>query len=339
MNTQDLLFYIVVPVYKAEKFIDKCISSVYNQSYKNWKLILIDDGSPDRSGEICDKYSAQDKNVITIHQENKGQIAARTAGNKYILENLQPNSFVVYLDSDDTLENNALETIKKTMEKDNSDMVIYKYQRVYPDGKINQNVADIHTGVVSDKRELYKIVFSSPYYNSLCIKSFSTDLIEKDEDYSKYYSLRHGEDLLQSVHYYKHCRKVSFIDNILYSYSYNDSSVTSTITYENYESDTSIRSYILDFLKSEKFWNSKDYKEYSKAMQRILDCEIKQIAHLNTSKENKITLYKEMDKDLYWKEILSYGAFFPIVLLFKLRLYKSILLITYLYNKIYKRVK
>ena len=338
MSNLEIQFYIIVPVYKAEKFIDRCISSVYNQSYKNWKLILVDDGSPDKSGEICDRYSTQDKNIITIHQENKGQIAARTAGNKYILDNLQPNSFVVYLDSDDTLEDNALETIKNTIERDNSDMVIFKYQRVYPNGKINQNVTDIHTGVVSDKRELYKIVFSSPYYNSLCIKSFSTNLIEKDVDYSKYYSLRHGEDLLQSVYYYKHCRKVSFIGSILYNYSYNDNSVTSTITYENYELDTSIRRYILEFLKSEKLWNSKDYREYSKAMQRILDREIKLIAHLNTSKENKITLYKKIDKDLYWKEILSYGTFSSIVLLFKLRLYKLIFLIIYLYNKIYKRV-
>lgn len=54
---------------------------------------MVDDGSPDKAGEICDKYSSQDKKIITIHQENKGQIAARTAGNKYILDNLQPDSF------------------------------------------------------------------------------------------------------------------------------------------------------------------------------------------------------------------------------------------------------
>lgn len=339
MNTQDLLFYIVVPVYKAEKFIDKCISSVYNQSYKNWKLILVDDGSPDKAGEICDKYSTQDKNIITIHQENKGQIAARTAGNKYILDNLQPDSFVVYLDSDDTLEDNALETIKNTVERDNSDMVIYHYQRVYPSGKMENCSSNMYKGVVSDKRELYKIVFSSPYYNSLCIKSFSTNLIETNEDYDKYYTLRHGEDLLQSVHYYKYSNKISFVDNVLYNYSFNENSVTNTMGYENYELDTSIRSYILEFLKSENLWNSEDYKEYSKAMQRILDCEIKQIAYLNTLKKNKITLYKEMDKDLYWKEILSYGIFSPIVLLFKLRFFNSILIIIYLYNKIYKKTK
>lgn len=337
MNNSSLLFYIIVPVYKAEKFIDKCIESVFNQSYKNWKLILVDDGSPDKSGEICDKYSSDYKNIITIHQENKGQIAARTRGNKYILENIQPNSFVVYLDSDDTLEWNALEVIKNTVENDYSDMVIYHYQRVYPSGKIEKNFGNMYKGIVSDKRELYKIVFSSPYYNSLCIKSFSTNLIETNEDYDKYYTLRHGEDLLQSVHYYKYSNKVSFIDNVLYNYSFNENSVTNTIGYENYELDTSIRSYILDFLKSEKLWNCEDYKEYSKAMQRILDCEIKQIAHLNTSKENKISLYKEMKKDLYWKEILSYGVFSPIVSLFKLRFFNSIIIIIYLYNKIYKR--
>ena len=336
MNNSDILFYIVVPVYKAEKFIDKCISSVYNQSYRNWKLILVDDGSPDKSGEICDKYSAKDKNIITIHQENKGQIAARTTGNKYILENMQPNSFVVYLDSDDTLENNALEIIKNIIRRDNSDMVIYQYQRVYPDGKIDRYNSNPYTGIVSNKRELYKIVFSSPYYNSLCIKSISSDILEKNEDYSGYYNLRHGEDLLQSIYYYKYCNKVSFIDKILYNYNFNDTSVTNTINYDNYELDTTIREEVLKFLESENVWNSSDYKDYARKMQKLLENEIKQIGSLHVSNTDKLNLYRKMEKNTYWDKIISYGASSILILLFKLHLFRLILFILNIYYNLRK---
>ena len=334
MNNSNLLFYIVVPVYKAENFIDKCIESVFNQSYKNWKLILVDDGSPDKSGEICDKYSSEYENIITIHQENKGQIAARTRGNKYILENIQPNSFVVYLDSDDTLEWNALEVIKNTVENDNSNMVIYHYQRVYPSGKIQKNSTNMYNGIVSDKRELYKVVFSSPYYNSLCVKSINTNLIEANVDYKKFYHLRHAEDLLQSIYYYKHCSKVSFINNVLYNYSFNENSVTNTINYNNYKSDTTIREYVWQFLESENIWSPKDYKEYSKKMQSILKSELVRISRIATTINDKIIFFDKLRKNLYWKKILSYVPSSMIILLFKLRQYRLIVSLVYLRDKI-----
>ena len=82
MNT--LLFYIVVPVFKAEQFLQSCVDSVLAQTYHNWELILVDDGSPDASGQICDEIASKDNRIHVIHQENKGQIAARMAGNDYV---------------------------------------------------------------------------------------------------------------------------------------------------------------------------------------------------------------------------------------------------------------
>ena len=70
MNKYDPLFSIIVPVYKVEAYLHTCINSVLSQTYENWELILVDDGSPDRSGEICDEYSAKDLRISVIHQEN-----------------------------------------------------------------------------------------------------------------------------------------------------------------------------------------------------------------------------------------------------------------------------
>ena len=84
-NREDIriLFYVCVPVYKVEKYIDTCIQSVLNQSYQNFRLVLVDDGSPDRSGEICEKYAEKDKRIKVIYQKNMGQIAARETAIRY----------------------------------------------------------------------------------------------------------------------------------------------------------------------------------------------------------------------------------------------------------------
>lgn len=79
-----LLFYICVPVYKAEKYIRECIESVLNQSYQNFKLILVDDGSPDNLGAICDEFACTDRRIKVIHKKNMGLLAARDDAINYV---------------------------------------------------------------------------------------------------------------------------------------------------------------------------------------------------------------------------------------------------------------
>ena len=88
---------IVVPCYKVEKYLNTCIKSVQMQTYYNWELILVDDGSPNRCGEICDEYAAKDSRIKVIHKENRGLSSARNAG----LDYPPKGEFVTFLDSDD----------------------------------------------------------------------------------------------------------------------------------------------------------------------------------------------------------------------------------------------
>ena len=97
-------FSIMTPVYKVEKYLDECVSSVLNQSYENFELILVDDGSPDRSGQMCDAWAAKDKRVKVIHKENGGAVSARCMG----IEKAE-GDYYMFLDSDDTLRPCALE--------------------------------------------------------------------------------------------------------------------------------------------------------------------------------------------------------------------------------------
>ena len=106
---------IIVPVYKVEQYLHKCIGSILSQTFTDFELILIDDGSPDRSGEICDEYAAKDNRIIVIHQKNRGVSAARNAG-----LDIAQGEYIGFVDSDDWIEPEMYESMlfNKYMEFD-----------------------------------------------------------------------------------------------------------------------------------------------------------------------------------------------------------------------------
>lgn len=91
---------VIVPVYKVEKYIHRCVDSILNQTFSDFELILVDDGSPDNCGAICDEYAAKDSRVVVIHQENGGLSAARNTGIDWVFEN-SDSKWITFLDSDD----------------------------------------------------------------------------------------------------------------------------------------------------------------------------------------------------------------------------------------------
>ena len=128
MNSEKI--YVVVPVYKVEAYLDRCISSILNQTYTNWKLILVDDGSPDNSPAICDRYAAAYVNVTVIHQENRGVSAARNTGIAYVQANAEQNEWMTFVDSDDCIHPNYLQFLLDGAKKTNADISSCSYQRV-----------------------------------------------------------------------------------------------------------------------------------------------------------------------------------------------------------------
>lgn len=336
MNKQSILFYIVVPVYKAEFFLEQCIDSVLNQTYTNWQLILVDDGSPDKSGEICDNLSKDNEKIHVIHQENKGQIAARMTGIGYILENKQQDSFVCFLDSDDTYKPNALQTIYESIKRYGADMVIFNWQRLHNGNIVSKRHA--YNGIVTDRGELYKIVLSNPSYNSLCLKAISIVLIN-DLDYSSYYHIRHGEDLLQSLHYYKCCEKVAFVDSVLYNYTINENSVTQSVDVSDYHFNTEVRSFVWDFLQRENVWDQKELQKYAIKMQGLIEGEIREISNFNISVEKKIELFKIIESDEYCKTLFSYPVKSYILRVFLAHKYRLLLFFVYMRNGLSNVIK
>lgn len=120
---------IVIPVYKVEKYIARCIDSVLCQTFSDWEMLLIDDGSPDHCGEICESYAKQDARIRVIHQANGGLSAARNTGMTYC-----SGDYLFFLDSDDYLAGNALEFLWKKTQQGPFDIVMAGHWRVEPDG-------------------------------------------------------------------------------------------------------------------------------------------------------------------------------------------------------------
>lgn len=114
---EEKLLSVIVPVYKVEPYLHRCVDSIRNQTYKHLQIILVDDGSPDRSGEICDEYAEMDARIIVVHQKNGGASAARNKGLQYAEGN-----YVAFVDSDDWIAPTMYETLVRMIERNDLDM-------------------------------------------------------------------------------------------------------------------------------------------------------------------------------------------------------------------------
>ena len=124
------LLSIITPVYQVEQYLPQCLDSILAQTYPHYELILVDDGSKDRSGEICDEYAKKDGRIRVIHTENRGAGAARNTGFAHAT-----GEYVVFVDSDDYISENMIERLYMTIHKSKYDLVVCNFLRAYPDGK------------------------------------------------------------------------------------------------------------------------------------------------------------------------------------------------------------
>ena len=252
----NMKFSILVPVYQVEKYIDECIQSVLNQTYTNWELILVDDGSKDKSGEICDRYAERDERIHAYHKENRGAMHSRLYGIAHAT-----GDFCVFLDSDDWLKKNALEIINQAVQKYDCDCVIYGLERIV-NGRVYGTTKQEEERLITDKRELYRKCFLGNYCG-LSRKAVRRTALQKDAAaYEKFLHVRVGEDLLHSIEVLKNSRSVAFIDDRLYQYRLNPNSVIETINAKGKLDDLQVRYQVLQFLNKEQVFSEEDFAEY-----------------------------------------------------------------------------
>ena len=122
---------IVVPIYNAEKYLERCIKSILDQTYENLEIILVNDGSTDKSLEICEKFKAEDNRIIIINKENGGVSSARNKG-----IDAATGKFIIFIDADDYIEKEMFEVLEEDLFKNNVDISMCGFRTVYVNGNI-----------------------------------------------------------------------------------------------------------------------------------------------------------------------------------------------------------
>lgn len=211
-------FSIVIPVYNAEKYLGECVESVLLQSVTDFELILVDDGSTDESGHLCDRFALRDSRVRVIHQQNSGHITARMNGVSAAI-----GDYIMFMDSDDYWLDGALSTVEKNLVCFGCDMLVFRLR------KGNENCHDFFGGVRSyiTHSEYFTVSLAESGMNSLVIKAYARKLFE-NVDISAFSELRNSEDLVLSTMLAQAAEKISYIPEVIYYYRQNEGSITNS---------------------------------------------------------------------------------------------------------------
>lgn len=222
---------IIVPVYKVEPYLPKCIDSILAQTFTDFELILIDDGSPDRCGQICDEYAAKDDRIIVIHQENKGVSAARNAG-----LDIAKGTYIGFVDSDDWIEPEMYHTLVTVAEDEGSKLVACAYCLDDSLPEDNLTVSSV-TCRFEGGKDLLMDLFSKPseFMGTCCTKLFSKDMIGS---YRFKENMIVWEDLVFLQTCYINVMNLSIsavkVQNCLYHYRTNVQSATNSVVKVKY---------------------------------------------------------------------------------------------------------
>ena len=226
MMNQDLVS-IIVPVYKAEKYIHQCVDSLLAQTYTNIEVILVDDGSPDNCGAICDEYAAQDNRVKVIHQQNGGVSVARQTGIMYAT-----GEYSIHADPDDWVEPNMIEELVAKAEADSADMVICDFYRESKSGKTYDSQHP--GGDLSANAVLRKILYQQLHgscWNKLVKRNCIEGIGFTSED------LCILEDELYNIRILARNIKVSYLSMAFYHYRIdNEQSLCNTTSDKSFKS-------------------------------------------------------------------------------------------------------
>lgn len=210
-----MLISVIIPVYQVESYLRECVESVLSQTYSDWELWLVDDGSTDRSGEICDCYHAHDKRINVIHLNgNSGPAAARNAGLSAC-----KGDYVVFVDADDWMEPDTLSSINEIVRIYDADIVHFSYMEER-DGKSIHRGSDNRKVEIIDRDKALLDVFTNKIPSYLWMNAFRRTLIvEKIPDIKVF------EDHAVFFMWVSHCSVFAHYHKMLYHYRMNPQSI------------------------------------------------------------------------------------------------------------------
>jgi glycosyltransferase involved in cell wall biosynthesis len=283
---------IIVPVYNSEEVISRCIESLINQTYTKIEIIIINDGSTDSSGDICDLYSKRDNRVKVIHKINEGVSIARNLGIKE-----STCEYIIFVDSDDYVSLNMCERLLKKIQGTNYDMVVGGYQRNFTFNNHIKKVQKVSPNISSiNSREEFKLhwgnLFSKSLFNAPWGKLYKSVYL-KEHKVCFNEDLDCGEDLLFNLDVLGHIDKIGIVNEIVYFYiSTENESLSNKYNEKKTTNDKLLYNVTINYLIKQEMLSSKN--TVSQIYMRSCFRTFEQILYTNHKLPNKRTLIKEI---------------------------------------------
>lgn len=230
---------IIVPVYNVEKYLERCVDSIINQTYKELEIILVDDGATDSSPELCEQFAKKDARIQVIHKKNGGLSDARNAGIPYA-----SGEFLYFCDSDDYIEKNLIKDCVAKITEENADLLIFDFYRV------QNGTTSICTEKIPEKTftldEIPEVLLTSP---SACNKFFRTEFLKNSEILFPFGRLY--EDLGTLPKLYQKAKKISYLKKPYYYYDIREGSIMTASRFDKgFEDRIGMINEILTYYKS-----------------------------------------------------------------------------------------
>lgn len=210
---------VIIPVYKTEKYLDKCVESVINQTYKNLEIILVDDGSPDNCPKVCDDWASRDNRIKVIHKKNGGLSSARNSGIEFAT-----GTYLMFTDSDDSLETDMIEFLYNLVKQDDSDIARCGF--FFDDGKtLNSENTDFSVKYPDYDQLMIDLVSNGYTSGAVWNKIYKSKSVKSkrflDEDGC-------SEDIMFNFRFYQQMPKAVFCDIPKYHYMVRENSIVNS---------------------------------------------------------------------------------------------------------------
>lgn len=213
------LISVIVPIYKVEKYLDRCVESLINQTYKNLEIILVDDGSPDNSPAMCDNDAKKDSRIKVVHKKNGGLSDARNVG-----MSVATGEFISFIDSDDYVSDDFFEVLYNTMITEKSDIVECSVVKFYEDNLFDKHNDDNEITTFSTVDALSALISENPFHQHVWNKLYKTDLV-KDIEFAVG---KLNEDEFWTYQVFGKSQRVTKINKTMYYYFQRSGSIMGT---------------------------------------------------------------------------------------------------------------
>ena len=268
---------VIIPVYNTEKYLTACVDSILNQANVSLEIILVDDGSSDSSGQICDDYAKKYNNIRAIHIKNSGQAVAKNEGLKYAKGN-----YIALTDSDDKMTPFMLTKMVKSGYEHDAEIVCCNYKQIDELGNVSHTDCTNKEYILNHEQALIHFYSRDKIYSQCWTKLYKRQMLS---DYHiENEPIRYDEDIIFNIKAFKVAQKTIILDEALYEYTYRENSV------------------------AHGYWN------FKKNINQYIDDRIKRVKITQESVNNESAIVKEWSLVhiiIYYNELLGRVALYP----------------------------